>query len=108
MARLASGDEVFHDDVDNVLVEDLHVSETVYVERQALQLDATLVGNVFDADGGEVGEIRERTNRGELRDLEIYLDLAAGKLVGKRVERKQIHLRARRRFNVEALLVWCW
>src|SRR6185369_14696697 len=106
--RIARSDEVFHDDVDHVLVKDLHVSERVYVELQTLQLDAAFVGNVFESDGGEVGKIRERTDRGELRDLEIDLDLAAGKLVRERVERKQIHFRTRRRLNVEALLVWCW
>jgi hypothetical protein len=108
LQRIAGSDEVFEDDVDYVLVKDLHVSKRVDVKLQALQLDAALVGNVSDADGGEVGKIRERADRGELRDLEIDRDLTAGELVRERVERKQIHLRARRRLNVEALLVWCW
>ena len=98
--RIAGGDEVFQDDVDHVLVEDLHVPEGVDVELQTLQLDATLVGNVRDPDRGEVGEVGERADRRELGDLEINLDFAARKLVRKRVERKQVHLRARRGLNV--------
>ena len=102
---VAGGDEVFQDDIDYVLVEDLYVAERIDVELQALQLDATLVRDVFDADGGEIGEVREWADCRELRDLEIDLDFAAGKLVRERVERKQVHLRARRRLNVETLLV---
>ena len=36
----------------------------------------------------------------------LILISLTGKLVRKCVERKQIHLRARRRLNVETLLVW--
>src|SRR6185437_13802289 len=86
--RIAGGDEVFENDVDDVFVEDLYVAKRVDVELQTLQLDAALVGNVFYADGGEVWKIRERADRGELRDLEVDLDLTAGKLVRKCVERK--------------------
>jgi hypothetical protein len=55
--RIAGGDEVFEDDVDDVFVKDLHVPKRVYIELQTLQLDATFVRNVFDAYGGEVGKI---------------------------------------------------
>ena len=47
--RIAGGDEVFENDVDDVLVKDLHVAKRVDVELQTLQLDAALVRNVFDA-----------------------------------------------------------
>lgn len=93
---IAGGDEVFEDDVDYVFVKDLDVAKRVYVELQAFQFDTTFVGNVLDADRREVREIGERADRGELRDLEIDFDFVARKLVWKRVERKQIHLRARR------------
>ena len=103
---IARGDEVFEDDVDHVLVENLHVTERVYVELQAFQFDTTFVGNVFEPDRGEVWKVGEWANRCELGDLEIDFDLVAGKFVRKRVQRKQIHLRTRRRLNVETLLVW--
>src|ERR1051326_1580680 len=97
---IAGGDEVFENDVDDVFVEDLHIAKRVYVELQTLQLHTTLVGNVFNADSGEVGKIRERADRRELGDLEINLDLTAGKLVCERFERKQLHLRSQCRLNI--------
>ena len=103
---IARGDEVFEDDVDYVLVEDLHVTERVYVELQTFQFDTTFVGNVFEPDRGEVGKVGEWTDRGELRDFKFDFDLVAGKLVRKSVQRKEIHLRTGRRLNVETLLVW--
>ncbi len=102
---LTGGDEVFQDDVDYVFVEDLYIAKGIYVKLQALQLDATFVRNVRDPDGREVGKIGERADGSELRDLEIDFDLAARKLVRKRVNRKKIHLRARRGLNVKTLLV---
>ena len=97
---IAGGDEVFQDDIDHVLVEDLHVPEGVYVELQSLELDATFVRNIRDPDRREVGKVRERADRRELGNLEIDFDFAAGKLVRKRFQRKQVHLRARRRLNI--------
>ena len=102
---ITGGDEVFQDDVDDVLVEDLYVAKGIYVKLQALQLDTTFVRNVRDPDRGEVGKIGKRADGCELRDLEIDFDLTARKLVRKRVKRKEIHLRARRGLNVETLLV---
>src|SRR5215216_1659230 len=55
---VAGADEVFEDDVDDVLVEDFDVAERVDVELQTLQLDAALVGDIFEAEGGEVREVR--------------------------------------------------
>src|SRR5687768_12433618 len=86
--RITRGDEVFENDVDHVLVKDLHVAERVYVELQTLQLDTAFVGNVLQPDGREVRKIRERTDGRKLGNLEVNLDLASGKLVGERVERK--------------------
>ena len=102
---ITGGDEVFHDDVDDVLMEDFYVAEGVYVELQTLQLDTALVRNIRDPDGGEVGEVGERADGSELRNLEIDLDLTARKLVRKRVQRKEIHLRAWRGLNIKTLLV---
>ena len=106
--RITGGDEVFENDVDDVLVEDFYVTKRVDVELQTLQLDAALVRNVLDADGREIRKVRERADRRKLGNLEIDLDLTAGKLVRERVERKQIHLRSWRRLNIQTLLVRCW
>ena len=94
--RIAGGDEVFQDDVDYMLVKDFHVAERIDIELQTLQLNTTLVRDVFDPNRGEVGEIRERADRRELRDLEIDLDFAPWKFVREGVERKEIHFRSRR------------
>src|ERR671912_2996335 len=102
---VAGGDEVFEDDVDDVLVEDFHLAERVDVELQTLQLDAALVGHVFEAQDGEIGEVREGADGRELGHLELDADFAARVLVGEGVERVEVHLRARRRADVEALLV---
>src|SRR5215213_2690381 len=102
---IAGRDEVFENDVDDVLVKDLHVAKRVYVELQTLQFDTALVGNVFETDGGEIRKVGERADRGELGHLEVDLDLAAGKFVRERVERKQVHLHSWRRLNIETLLV---
>src|SRR5215211_7047352 len=53
---VAGADEVFEDDVDDVLVEDFDVAERVDVELEALEFHAALVRHVLDAEGGEVGE----------------------------------------------------
>src|SRR6185503_3902306 len=103
--RIAGRDKVFENDVDDVLVKDLYVAKRVDVELQTLQLDAALVGNVFDADGREVGKIGKRADRRELGDLEVDPDLTARKLVRERVERKQIHLRAWRRLNINHIRI---
>ena len=103
--RITRGDEVFENDIDHVLVKDLHVTERVDVELQTLQFHAAFVGNVLESNGSEVRKVRERADRGELGNLEIDLDFIPWKLVRKSVQRKQIHLRARRGLNVETLLV---
>src|SRR5687767_13252616 len=72
--RIARGDEVFENDIDDVLVKDLHVAKRVDVELQTLEFNAAFVGNVFETDDGEVRKIGERTDRGKLRNLEIDFD----------------------------------
>src|SRR6185503_142165 len=103
--RIAGGDKVFENDVDDVLVKNLHVAKRVDVELQTFEFDAAFVRYVFETDDGEVGKIRERTDRRKLWNLEVDLDLAAGELVLERVERKEVHLRAGRRLNVETLII---
>src|SRR5215213_6286065 len=102
---VAGGDEVFEDNVDDVLVENLHLAERVDVELEALQLDAAFIRRVLDADDGEVREVRERADGRELGYLEINPNLAPDVLVGEGVERVKLHLLARRRADVESLLV---
>jgi hypothetical protein len=102
---VAGGDEVFEDDVDDVLVEDLDVAERVDVELEALELDAALVRDVFEPEGGEVREVGEGADAGELGQLEADADLAPLVLVGEGVERVEVHLRARGGADVEPLLV---
>src|SRR5687768_10916497 len=69
--RITGGDEVFQNDIDDVLVKDLHVSKRVDVELQTLQFDAAFVGNILETDSCKVGKIREWADRRKLRDLEI-------------------------------------
>src|SRR3712207_1333645 len=59
---VARAHEVFEYDVDDVLVEYLHVAERVYVELQTFKLDAALVRHVFEPERGEVREVRERAD----------------------------------------------
>ena len=65
----------------------------------------TAVYYVLQPNRREVGEIRERTDGRKLRNLEVDLDFAAGKLVRERIERKEAHLGAWSGLNVETLLV---
>ncbi len=103
--RIACRDKVFKDDVNDVLVEDFYTSERIYVQLQALEFHTALVWNVLDTDRREVWKVREGTDRGELGYFKIDLDLSAGKLIWKGVQRKQVHLGPWRRTDVETLLV---
>jgi len=85
--RIASGDEVFENDVDDVLVEDLHVAKRIDVKLQTLQLDTALVRHVGDADFTEVRQARLRADRRELRVADGDLVIAAGLGVGESLER---------------------
>lgn len=106
--RVAGLHKVFEHQVNDVLMKNLHLAKRIDVELKTLQLDATLVRRVGQADRGKVRKIREGTDAGEFRDVELDLDLAPGKVIREGVERMEIHLRARRRLDVESLLVrWC-
>ena len=86
--RIASLHKVFENDVDYVLVENLHVSKRVDIELQTLELNAKLVGNVFDSDSGEIRKVRERADGRELGDFEADPYFASGKFVGESSERR--------------------
>jgi hypothetical protein len=98
--RITSCYKVFQNDIHHMFVEDLHVPERINVQLQTLQFDATLIGNIFDADGCEVRKVGERADGSEFRYFEVNSDLSARELIGKGVEGKEIHFSARRRTNV--------
>ena len=98
--------EIVEDDIDDMLVKDLHFAKRIDIELQTFQFNAALVWRVLQTNRGKVWKIREGTNASELGDVELDFDLATGKLVSEGVERIEIHLRARRRADVEALLIW--
>ncbi len=104
--RIAGLHKVFEDHIDDMLVKNFYLAKRIDVKLQTLQFDAALVRRVLQPNRGKVGKIRERTNAGELWNVEFDLNLAAGKFISESVERIEIHLRARRRLNVEALWVW--
>jgi hypothetical protein len=79
--RLDDGDQVVHDFIGDVLVEDSLVAEALQVDLQALELDAFFVGRVGDRDGAEVGLAGLRADRGELGRDDFDLVIAGGKLV---------------------------
>ena len=95
LQRITCGNEVLEDDVGYMLVEDFDVPERVDVELQTLQLNAALVGNVLEANCGEVGEVGKGADCRELSYLEVDPDFLTGKLIRKGVQRKQVHLFAR-------------
>ena len=108
LQRITCGNEVLEDDVGYMLVEDFDVSERVDVELQTLQLNAALVGNVLEANCGEVGEVGKGADCGELSYLEVDPDFLTGKLIRKGIQRKQVHLLARSRTDVQTLLINWW
>src|SRR5436190_16345782 len=63
---VAGRDEIFQDDVDDVLVKNFHLAERVDIELEALEFDAAFVWHVLDANDGEVRKIRERADGREL------------------------------------------
>jgi hypothetical protein len=64
--RVAGVNKVLQDQVDDVLVKDLDVTERIDVELQTLQLNAAFIRNVFQANGRKIRKIRERTDAGKL------------------------------------------
>jgi len=65
-------DEVFHDDVDAVLVEVAVVTETEEVELEALALHHALIGEIADAYLGKVGLAGDGAEAGELGAVELH------------------------------------
>ena len=75
------GDEVLHDDVDDVLVEVTVAAKAEEIEFEALALHHAVVGNVADADLGEVRLARDRAQGRELRAVEAHPVIVLGMLV---------------------------
>ena len=65
-------DEIFHDDVDAVLVEIAVIAEREEIELEALRLHHSLVGQIHDLDFSEVGLTGDGTQRGELGTVELH------------------------------------
>src|SRR5438128_502332 len=103
--RVAGTHEIFQNHVDYVFVKYLYLPKRIDVKLQTLQFDAAFVGNILETYGGKIGEIREGADGREFSHLEIDLYFAAGEFIRECVQRVKIHLFARRRANVEVLLV---
>src|SRR5205085_7750748 len=85
-ARVERGDEVVGDPVRDRLVERPLVAEGPEVELERLQLHAALVGDVADADRGEVGLPGDRAEAGELGGFEVDLVVARRRGIGEGLE----------------------
>ena len=81
VARLASGDEIIEDLVDDRLVERSGISEGGEVKFQRLGFDTKLVGNIFDADFREVGLACDWAHGSELSAFESDPVVALGAFV---------------------------
>ena len=73
--------QVFHDDVDAILMEVAVVAEAEEIELQTLALDHAHAGDVVDDDVAKVGLARLGTQRGELGAIERHHILILGVLV---------------------------
>ena len=78
---LHQADEVFHDNVDAILVEAAMIAETEEVEFETLALHHSLVGKVVDANLSEVWLTRNGAKSRELRAVEAYPVIVLGMLV---------------------------
>ena len=95
IAGVEQRDQIVQDAVHRGLVEHFLVAELVDVELERLELHQLAVRNVFDPDGGEVGEARLGRKAGELGDGEVDLVISVGIAVGDRFQcRLRDHLRA--------------
>src|SRR3989442_309951 len=101
--RIAGFHKVFENHINRVFVKDFYLAKRVDVELQTLQFDATLVRHILDPNRRKVRKVREGTDASKLRHFKLNLDLAAGKLIRKSVERIKVHLFARRRANIKTL-----
>src|SRR4051812_28565986 len=80
-SRLDDGDQVIHDRIGNVFVEDSLVTEALQVELQTFQLDAFFVGSVGDSECPEIWLASLRADRGELGSHNSDFVVAGWKLV---------------------------
>ena len=76
-------DEIFHDDVDTVLMEVAVVAETEEVELEALALYHQFARDVHDANLCKVGLSGDGAEGGELRAIELYPVVVVWMLVNK-------------------------
>ena len=74
-------DEVFHDDVDTILVEVAMVAETEQVEFQAFAFHHAQSGDIVDKYLPEVGLACNGAESGELRTVEPHPIVVVGVLV---------------------------
>src|SRR6185503_1967143 len=58
--RVTGPDKILENHVDDVFMKDLHLSKRIDVELQALQFNASLIRNILQANGGEIGKIGKR------------------------------------------------
>src|ERR1051326_3657940 len=86
LAGFQGGYEIVEDRVNNGLVEDPFIAIREKVELEAFHLDASLVGDISDGDGGEIGLAGDRAEAGEFGEGEFYFVVPAGSWVGKGVE----------------------
>ena len=91
---LHQGDEVFHDDVDTVLVKVAMVAEAEEIKLQAFALHHLDIRNVADANLGKIGLSRDGTQRCELGAVETHPLVIALVLVDESLEHlgRIIHL----------------
>jgi len=77
-ARIAGAHQVVEDAIGDVFVEMPFLAERPDVELEALQLHATLVGDVIEIQGGEIRLAGFRAQAGEFRDFHMDVVIAAG------------------------------
>lgn len=75
--------QIFHDDVHTILMKGTVVAEAEEVEFQALALHHFHIGNIVDADGGEVGLAGDGAEAGELGTVECDPVIISRVLVGE-------------------------
>ena len=65
-------DEVFHDDIDTILMKGPVIAETEQIQFQALAFHHFYIGNIIDVDGGEIRLAGDRTEAGKFRTVEAH------------------------------------
>ena len=78
--------QVFHDNVDTVLMKVAMVAEREEIELQALALHHALVGYIRDAHFSEIRLAGDGAQAGELWTIESHPIVIVGVLVGKRLQ----------------------